>query len=155
MKFTNLPYRKNVSSIITKNSKYLLVQHPNYKENEWKFPSGGVEENETIERACLRELKEELGTDKFRIIFKSKIKNKYDWPTEIIKKKGLKWKGQEQSIIILEFIGINKELKVDKSEIKKHKWVGGKELKKYLIFPNQFETFIKSIEEYEKFIKNF
>ena len=55
----NLPYRKNVSAIVFKDSEFLIVQNLGYKKNEWKFPSGGVEKGETEEQALLRELKEE------------------------------------------------------------------------------------------------
>ena len=37
----NLPYRKNVSCILFKDDKYLLVQLADWEENWWKFPQGG------------------------------------------------------------------------------------------------------------------
>ena len=66
--FKNLPYRKNVSALIFKDDKYLLVEMMGFPENYWKMPQGGVKGGETKRKALLRELKEELGSDNFKII---------------------------------------------------------------------------------------
>jgi len=47
--------------IIEKNHVLLVKQHTQSGKIVWNFPGGGIEENETPEEACLREIKEETG----------------------------------------------------------------------------------------------
>jgi len=57
---TNLKLR--VRALIQKDDKLLLVKEKGRDEN-WETPGGGVEENETIDQAFQREMKEETGLD--------------------------------------------------------------------------------------------
>lgn len=52
------------SAVIKKDAKYLLVQEKQPKAfGLWSFPSGHVNEGETLEQATVREAKEECGID--------------------------------------------------------------------------------------------
>lgn len=125
----NLPYRKNVSCILFKNNKYLLVQLADWKDNWWKFPQGGIEENETEKDAVKRELFEELNISKFRIIAKSRQTNQYDWPEEVVAKRGFKWRGQDQVFYVVEYLGSESDVKItDPNEVKRFQWVTKTEL---------------------------
>jgi len=81
----DLVYRKKVNAVIL-NSKnqILLLQLVNYGDTDWNTPGGGIEEGETPEEALIRELQEELGTDKFEIVEKSEIINKYNFPDFVV-----------------------------------------------------------------------
>ena len=151
--FRKLPYRNNVCALIIKDSKFLVVQNKSYKENEWKFLSGGINKNETEEKALLRELKEELRTKNFHILFKSKYKNVHDWPIELIKKRYSRFRGQKQTIFFVNFLGKYSEIKINKEELKNYKWIEKDQLRNYLIFPNQYKIFNKVINEYNDFVK--
>jgi 8-oxo-dGTP diphosphatase len=70
-------------AIIKKDNKFLLTQrfspeHPT-THLKWQLPGGGVEKNESIERACIRETREETGFT-VAILKKSTLNhaNKYD-----------------------------------------------------------------------------
>lgn len=46
LKVANLPYRNNVSCIVFRGDKFLVVQLNDWPENWWKFPQGGIEQDE-------------------------------------------------------------------------------------------------------------
>ena len=124
----NLPYRNNVSLVIFQNNNFLIIQKVGWPDNWWKFPQGGVEDGETEEMAVHREFLEELGNENFKVIAKSSFINKYDWSTDSIKKAGYKWRGQTQRFFLLEYLGNDKEIVIDKNEILQYKWVDLKDL---------------------------
>lgn len=125
---SKLPYRKNVGCVVFKDDKFLLLHKPDWPENHWKFPQGGIDKNETDENTAKRELLEELGTDKYKIIAKSKIERQYDWSDDAVEKAGYRWKGQSQKFFLVEFFGKDSDIKLDAKELEKFKWVTKKEL---------------------------
>ncbi len=143
-KKSELPYRKGVIGLVVdKEERILLVQMIDYGDNHWRFPGGGVDKGESDDNALLRELEEELQTNKFEIVKKSKHVSKYDWPGEVIerqyKKKGKRWRGQQQSQFLVRFTGRKLDIKPDHKELKKIKWVSVESLEEHLVFPHQWE----------------
>ena len=153
LKSDSLGYRdKSLGIIIDKDKNFLLVQLHDYGGNDWNFPGGGIEEGETPEKALLRELSEELGSEKFKILAKSKKQKEYDWPDFIIvkdiqKRNGKTFRGQRQNIFLVEFTGDKDEIKPDPEEIRHIKWVRKDKLKDHLNFPRQKEIFNEVIKE--------
>lgn len=79
----NFPYRQGVTAIVVDDAnKFLIVQKIKYGDNQWDFPGGGIDEEETPETAVLRELKEELGSSNFKIIKQSPVVDRFEWPKE-------------------------------------------------------------------------
>lgn len=142
--------KKSIAFIFNEDKEFLLVQLQSYGPNHWNMPGGGIDEGEDVKTAIKRELKEELGTDKFEIIEVSKIKNQYDWPDFVIAdriiKKNQYFKGQEQTQFLVKFTGKKDELKLQEEEIRQHKWVKYGDLEQYLIFPDQWDNFKEVIE---------
>ncbi|GBU27802.1 hypothetical protein R84B8_01343 [Treponema sp. R8-4-B8] len=68
-------FRNAVRAIILKENSVLMVSLG--KTNEFKFPGGGIEENETIEEALKREVLEEVGCNVIKIIKKIGIITEY------------------------------------------------------------------------------
>ena len=50
---------KGASAIIIKDNRVLMIR--TIDSNSWSIPSGGVEDGETVEEACIREVAEETG----------------------------------------------------------------------------------------------
>jgi putative (di)nucleoside polyphosphate hydrolase len=153
LKSDSLGYRdKSLGIIVDKDKNFLLVQLHSYGENDWNFPGGGIEDGETPEEALLRELSEELGSKKFKILAKSKKQIEYDWPDFIIvkdikKRNGKTFRGQRQNIFLVEFSGDKGEINPDPVEIRHIKWVRKNELKDYLNFPSQKELADEVLKE--------
>ena len=140
-----LPYRDNVGAIVFKGNKYLLIQMIDWPDNFWKFPQGGVHGGETKKEALVRELKEELGSDKFKIIKQFNLKHQYDWDKESVKLTKFRWRGQKQTFFLVEFLG--DEIKINKNELKNYCLVTKNEVLK-LIDINNHPLF----KGYRKFI---
>lgn len=117
-------YREIVSAIIVNRDKKVLMCEHAWIDDAWQFPQGGVEEGESEEDALMRELYEEIGTDKFKILEKSDSKVKYHLPYYLRDKYGID--GQEQRFFLLYFYGSDDEIRFDnqeKPEFKNFEWV--------------------------------
>ena len=72
----------------------------------WQMPQGGIDEGETPKQAVLRELREEVGTDKAEVLGEMDDWVTYDLPKHLI---GVafhgKYKGQRQKWFALRFTG--------------------------------------------------
>lgn len=149
-----MPYRQSTLGIVTNdNDKFLLINKVVYQENQWAFPGGGVDNDETPLQALKRELIEELESDKFEIMGESKTPYIYEWPDEtveeIYQKRGQYFRGQKLTQFWVKFTDLPTEIKTGDG-IRAIKWVSRDELKTHLIFPNQWENAEKVIQEFLK-----
>lgn len=147
-----LPYRRGVIAIvIDSDNKYLIVQMVDYKETDWRFPGGGIDNGESTKDALIRELKEELGTNNFEIVRKSEIEISYEWPDFVIerqyKKRGVAYRGQKQTQFLVRYLGVKEDIKLDKNELRQIKWVTYDELEDHFMFENQWKMAEKTLEE--------
>jgi non-canonical (house-cleaning) NTP pyrophosphatase/8-oxo-dGTP pyrophosphatase MutT (NUDIX family) len=149
----DLGYRKKVAAVIVDDEEnFLIVQLVGYRLTDWNFCGGGIEDNETEKAAMIRELSEELGTDKFEVVRKAKQTERYDWPLYVVAKRlkedGKTWKGQEARFFLVKFGGKRDEIRPDRGEIREVKWVRREELKdNFFRFPGQLEMAEKVIGE--------
>lgn len=139
-----LPYRQGaVGMVINSGGEFLIAQLTAYKEDQWRFPGGGMDPGETPEQTALRELREELRSDKFEVITPSRHKNRFEWPNESIvlrfRSRGEIYRGQEQHHVLMRFTGGEDELVIDPNEVRRVAWVKREDLPKYFIFPGQME----------------
>ena len=108
-------YRPNVGIIIA-NTKGKLLYCKRRRSNNWQFPQGGIDRNETPEQAAFRELFEEVGIKKHnvKIIAESQHWYQYDLPKKFQLNKLLwnNFKGQSQKWFIFKFLGNNSEINI-------------------------------------------
>src|SRR5215831_20972777 len=72
----------------------------------WQMPQGGIDPGETPRQAALRELKEEIGTNKAVVLGETRGWLKYDLPAELVGKVwGGSYRGQKQKWFIMRFTG--------------------------------------------------
>ena len=77
----------------------------------WQLPQGGIDDAEKPSKAVLRELAEEIGTDKAEIIAKSKAWYRYELPEELVGRVwGGKYRGQKQRWFALRFTGRDSDI---------------------------------------------
>jgi len=138
----DMKFRQRTSAVVKDGDEnFLIVQLTKYGEDDWNFPGGGIEEGEKPEEAVLRELKEELGTDKFEIIKKSEYKEVYDWPNwliaEDISNKKQIYRGQEATFFLVKFSSKREDIKLDPNELRKAKWVKYEDIKNHFKFSRQ------------------
>lgn len=100
------PYRRGVGIVLIDARGRVFVGQRNDTKGAWQMPQGGIDKGETPRAAALRELKEETGTDKARIIAVSRAWLRYDLPADLQAKvwKG-KYRGQEQKWYLMRFTG--------------------------------------------------
>jgi putative (di)nucleoside polyphosphate hydrolase len=80
-------------------------------EPAWQMPQGGIDAGEAPRDAALRELREEVGTDKAEIIAESGSWMIYDLPAEIVAPGGAaRWRGQRQKWFVMRFTGVDADI---------------------------------------------
>jgi len=149
-------YRRGVGMVVINHEKKIFIgQRFDKDKAAWQMPQGGIDNDETPEQACLRELGEETGIlSNYKIIDKTKNWYSYDLPRNLQKKLWSgKYKGQVQQWFILDFFGNDAEIniKTKHPEFKNWKWVNKEELMK-LVVPFKRELYENTFTEFSKFL---
>jgi 8-oxo-dGTP pyrophosphatase MutT (NUDIX family) len=129
-------YRKYVAAIVIFKAKkdkepQLLILRRKQNWRGWEYVKGGLLPNESLLEALKREIREETGQRKFKIIKKLPIVIKYKWKKEFLKDKKL-WKGAIQSVFLVQIF--SNKIKIDKEEHSGYKFVSPKKALKLLTF---------------------
>ena len=95
-------------------------------DDSWQMPQGGIDRGESPRKAAIRELKEETGTDKVRILAKSSRWLDYDLPKDVSRRiwKG-RYRGQTQRWFAMRFLGSDSDIVLDNHhrEFTAYRWV--------------------------------
>lgn len=110
----HLPYRACVGITLFNNHGHVFLGQRLDTMGAWQMPQGGIDDGESVEEAALRELKEEVGTDKADIVKIHHEKLRYEFPANF-KNPYLKdkYRGQEQTWVALKFTGNDNEIDIN------------------------------------------
>lgn len=110
------PYRLGVGIILANKAGLVFVgQRSDTNLSAWQMPQGGIEFGEHPRRAALRELSEEIGTEKAEIVAETTEWITYDLPIDLSYKMcdGL-YRGQKQKWYVMRFIGTDSDINISK-----------------------------------------
>ena len=112
--------------ILNANKEILVGRRLDHPSGYWQMPQGGIDENENPKEAVWREMMEEIGTNKAKLIKVSSQWINYDIPPETLKTLpwGHKYIGQRQKWFAFDFLGEDKDINVgtDSPEFSEWKW---------------------------------
>ena len=110
-----LPYRPCVGiMLIDGGGQIFVAQRIDNPSAAWQMPQGGIDAGESPRQAALRELREEVGTDKAEILAESRNWWRYDLPAERVPQLwGGRYRGQEQRWFALRFLGEDADIDIE------------------------------------------
>lgn len=114
MDISALPYRPCVGMMLINPAGLVFVgQRIDNLVEAWQMPQGGIDEGEDPQTAALRELGEEIGTEKAEIIAESTDWLTYDLPAELVPQvwKG-RYRGQRQKWYAMRFLGTDADIDI-------------------------------------------
>jgi len=118
------PYRPGVGIMLLNAAGLVFVaQRIDQVAEAWQMPQGGIDAGEDARMAALRELKEEIGTDRVEVLAESQDWITYDLPAELADKvwRG-KYRGQKQKWFAMRFLGQDRDIRIDTAEPEFNAW---------------------------------
>lgn len=155
MNISSLPYRKGVGMMLANHQNLIFVaKRIDMISEAWQMPQGGIDEGERPEEAALRELGEEIGTNKAKIIVQSKDWYDYDLPTELVPKIwGGRYRGQRQKWFLMRFTGADNDINIHTHhpEFSEWKWVRPQMLPDVIV-PFKRQLYTDLVKEFLPFL---
>ena len=151
-------YRKCVGMMILNNKNEILVgrriDHPS---GFWQMPQGGIDVNEIPEQAVWREMMEEIGTNKAKLIQISSKWLQYEIPKKTLDTLpwGKKYVGQKQKWFIFRFTGQDDDINVETEnpEFSEWKWAKYNSIVDNIV-PFKKIIYVKVLEEFKHIFYN-
>ncbi|XAO71627.1 MAG: RNA pyrophosphohydrolase [Acetobacteraceae bacterium] len=125
---SDLPYRPNVGiALFNQTGQIFLGRRADMRREIWQCPQGGIDEDESVRDAAMRELSEEIGTRAAVIVGEHPDWLSYDLPSHLIGVAlGGAFRGQTQKWVAMRFTGQDHDIRLDRHlpvEFKDWRWV--------------------------------
>ncbi|MFQ5784665.1 MAG: RNA pyrophosphohydrolase [Alphaproteobacteria bacterium] len=131
------PFRPGVGvMLLDREGRVFVGRRADTPGDSWQMPQGGIDPGETPREAALRELEEEIGTDKAEVVAESRDWFSYDLPPEISRRVwGGRFRGQRQKWFVMRFTGEDGDIRLDTAhpEFVAWKWVDAAELPRTIV----------------------
>ncbi|MEQ8355306.1 MAG: RNA pyrophosphohydrolase [Kiloniellaceae bacterium] len=153
-----LPYRPCVGMLLLNAEGRVFVgrriDSAKEADNIWQMPQGGIDKGETPVQAVLRELEEEIGTNKAVIVAESRQWLRYDLPPHLVGKiwKG-RYRGQDQRWFALRFLGVDADINLATKhpEFDAWQWVDLEDLPQ-MVIPFKRDTYLAVVAEFRELL---
>ncbi len=122
--YDSRPYRPCVGiMLINADGMIFGGQRIDNRAEAWQMPQGGIDEGESVEQACFREMKEEIGTDRAEILSVHPEWLNYDIPLPLADRlwRGA-YRGQTQKWVALRFTGTDSDINIHTHEPEFFSW---------------------------------
>lgn len=120
-------YRLGVGiALFNARGEVFMARRIDTRSEAWQMPQGGMDEGESPLQAAMREMEEEIGTNKAELIAESHDWLSYDLPHELVPQLwGGNFRGQKQKWFAMRFLGTDDDinLETDHPEFLEWKWV--------------------------------
>ena len=125
--YDDRPYRPCVGIfLLNAKNKVFAGRRIDSRAEAWQMPQGGIDLGETPAEACLREMKEEIGTNAAQLLVEHEEWLNYDIPLPLADKLWHgQYKGQKQKWMALRFTGSDGDINIatEMPEFCEWKWL--------------------------------
>ena len=144
-------YRRSVGMVVFNDRGEVVVgQRLDFRSDAWQMPQGGIDAGEEPREAAVRELIEEIGTDKIEIVAEMDGWLRYDLPEDLAAKLwNGSYRGQEQKWFAMRFLGTDADIDIhtEHPEFNAWKWLPFAQTPAAIV-PFKREVYARLVEEF-------
>ncbi|MTJ84235.1 MAG: RNA pyrophosphohydrolase [Telmatospirillum sp.] len=129
--FGPMGYRSGIGIVLINDRRQVFAGHRrDGREPPWQMPQGGIDPGERLEQAVVRELMEELGTDRAVLVDAHPAWLSYDYPAPTATRRAKQYRGQRHKWFLLQFTGSDGDIAIDTdhAEFSAWRWMSPGEL---------------------------
>lgn len=136
--------------LLDRDGRVLVGQRNDASRDAWQMPQGGIDPGEGAIEAGMREMLEEIGTQRATLLAESAWWRSYDLPPELARRMwGGRYRGQTQKWLAFRFEGSDDDIRIDvpHPEFKAWRWAAAEQLPS-LIVPFKRAIYLSVVDEF-------